>query len=76
MVATIKNKNQTLGRDIMRLQPNFRLTARAGFALLAAAIGLCSGLPSGARAAEEWPTREVTFYVPYAPGGSTDPDQP
>ena len=25
------------------------------------------------RAADEWPTRDITFYVPYAPGGSTDP---
>ena len=28
---------------------------------------------SSAHAADEWPTRDITFYVPYAPGGSTDP---
>jgi tripartite-type tricarboxylate transporter receptor subunit TctC len=32
-----------------------------------------AGLPHPAPAADEWPTRDITFYVPYAPGGSTDP---
>ena len=30
-------------------------------------------MPDASRAADEWPTRDITFYVPYAPGGSTDP---
>ena len=53
----------------MRFQFNFRRTALAGFALLAAA----AGFSAPAHAADEWPTRDITFYVPYAPGGSTDP---
>ena len=43
--------------------------AWAGLTLLAAVAGVSQ--PS--RAADEWPTRDITFYVPYAPGGSTDP---
>ena len=35
---------------------------------LAASISV---LPDASRAADEWPTRDITFYVPYAPGGST-----
>src|SRR5437764_9516249 len=54
---------------MMRFQPNFRLMAWAGIALLAAVAGHVSP----ARAVDEWPTRDITFYVPYAPGGSTDP---
>src|SRR3977135_4330361 len=53
----------------MPFASNFRLTAWAGFALL----GGAAGFPAGASAAEEWPARDITFYVPYAPGGSTDP---
>jgi tripartite-type tricarboxylate transporter receptor subunit TctC len=54
---------------MMRFQSNFRRAAWAGIALLAAVAG-----PSPpAHAADEWPTRDITFYVPYAPGGSTDP---
>jgi hypothetical protein len=29
--------------------------------------------PVAAHAADAWPTRDITFYVPYASGGSTDP---
>src|ERR1700761_8196697 len=50
----------------MRFQLNFRRMAWVSLALLAAAS-------PQARAADEWPTRDITFYVPYAPGGSTDP---
>jgi tripartite-type tricarboxylate transporter receptor subunit TctC len=53
----------------MAFPSNFRLTALAGFGLLAAV----AGFSADGCAAEEWPTRDITFYVPYAPGGSTDP---
>lgn len=53
----------------MRFQSNSRLMAWVGFALAAAV----AGLSYPAHAADEWPTRDITFYVPYAPGGSTDP---
>lgn len=53
----------------MRAQFNFRRTALAVLALLAAS----AGFSAATHAADEWPTREITFYVPYAPGGSTDP---
>jgi tripartite-type tricarboxylate transporter receptor subunit TctC len=53
----------------MPFRLNFRLTALAGFGLLAAAAGFAAN----ASAADEWPARDITFYVPYAPGGSTDP---
>src|SRR5882762_2050758 len=55
---THKNKKQPLGRNMMRRQSNFRRMAWASLVLAAA---------------DEWPTRDITFYVPYAPGGSTDP---
>ena len=51
----------------MRFRLNFHLMAWAGFALMAGVAGLSHPAP----AADEWPTREITFYVPYAPGGST-----
>ena len=54
---------------MMRRPSNFRLMAWAGLTLLTAVAGV--SCPS--RAADEWPTRDITFYVPYAPGGSTDP---
>jgi tripartite-type tricarboxylate transporter receptor subunit TctC len=54
---------------MMRFPSNFRRAAWAGIALLAAV----AGLSPPAHAADEWPTRDITFYVPYAPGGSTDP---
>ena len=53
----------------MAFRFNFRLTALAGFGLLAAA----AGFSADTFAADDWPTREITFYVPFAPGGSTDP---
>ena len=48
----------------MMREANFRLMAWAGLALLAIAV-----VSQPARAADEWPTRDITFYVPYAPGG-------
>lgn len=42
----------------------FMLTA----AFSAAALGLAAPAQ-----AQEWPARDITFIVPYAPGGSTDP---
>jgi tripartite-type tricarboxylate transporter receptor subunit TctC len=54
---------------MMRRPSNFRRMAWAGLTLLTAVAGVSQ--PS--RAADEWPTRDITFYVPYAPGGSTDP---
>jgi tripartite-type tricarboxylate transporter receptor subunit TctC len=53
----------------MRFKLSFHRMALAGLILLAAA----AALPQASRAADEWPTRDITFYVPYAPGGSTDP---
>lgn len=53
----------------MPFRSYFHPMAFAGLGLLAAAAMLVHP----ARAAEEWPTRDITFYVPYAPGGSTDP---
>ena len=53
----------------MQFRLNFRPTALAAFGLLAAAAAFAAS----AHAADEWPTRDITFYVPYAPGGSTDP---
>ena len=53
----------------MQFRLNFRRAALAAVALLAGA----AGFSTASQAADEWPTREITFYVPYAPGGSTDP---
>ncbi|MBA2398295.1 MAG: tripartite tricarboxylate transporter substrate binding protein, partial [Bradyrhizobium sp.] len=53
----------------MRFKLSFRRMALAGLVLLTAA----AALPQASRAADAWPTRDITFYVPYAPGGSTDP---
>jgi len=64
-----KNNKQTLGRNNMQFPLNFRPTALAAFGLLAAA----AAFSAGAHAADEWPARDISFYVPYAPGGSTDP---
>jgi len=52
----------------MQFRLNFRPTALAAFGLLAAT----AAFSAGAHAADEWPTRDITF-VPYAPGGCTDP---
>src|SRR5713226_7273014 len=71
MVGSRKNKEQAPGRNMMPFQLNFRLTALAGAGLtwLAAATAFAVA----AHAADEWPTRDITFCVPCAPGGSTDP---
>jgi tripartite-type tricarboxylate transporter receptor subunit TctC len=72
MVAPIKSKKQASGKNNMRFtrsRLNFRQAVWAAVALLTAAAALSQ--PS--HAADEWPTRDITFYVPYAPGGSTDP---
>jgi hypothetical protein len=66
MVAPQKQE-QIWGRDSMPLTMNFRPVAWTF--MLAAMVGLSPPL----HAADEWPTRDITFYVPYAPGGSTDP---
>jgi tripartite-type tricarboxylate transporter receptor subunit TctC len=53
----------------MPIQFNFRRMALTGFGLAAALVAFSATT----RAADEWPSRDITFYVPYAPGGSTDP---
>lgn len=53
----------------MQFRLNFRRAALAVVALLAGS----ASFSTSSQAADEWPTREITFYVPYAPGGSTDP---
>jgi tripartite-type tricarboxylate transporter receptor subunit TctC len=50
----------------MRFRPNFHPVILAGALLVT-----MTGFP--AHAADQWPSRDITFYVPYAPGGSTDP---
>ena len=35
-------------------------------------LAAAAAFSAGARAADEWPARDITFHVPYAPGGSTD----
>jgi tripartite-type tricarboxylate transporter receptor subunit TctC len=37
------------------------------------AAGCFCGRGAPSRAADEWPTRDITFHEPWAPGGSTDP---
>jgi tripartite-type tricarboxylate transporter receptor subunit TctC len=54
--------------NLMGARPYFRVAVLAGIVLLAV-----TGAFGPSRAADEWPTRDITFYVPYAPGGSTDP---
>jgi hypothetical protein len=49
----------------MPFRSNFHLMAFAGFGLLAA----MAGFSQSADASDEWPPRDLTFYVPYAPGG-------
>jgi tripartite-type tricarboxylate transporter receptor subunit TctC len=41
--------------------------------LLSAAAGIAALALNAQAQAQEWPTRDITFIVPYAPGGSTDP---
>ncbi len=41
--------------------------------LAAAAAGIAALGISATAQAQEWPSRDITFVVPYAPGGSTDP---
>lgn len=52
-----------------------RRTARLGTTALAvtalAAVSACGGADSGSEA--EFPSRTMTYVVPYSPGGSTDP---
>lgn len=40
---------------------------KVGFAAVAAMLGT-----SVAAGAQEWPTRDITYVIPYAPGGGTD----
>ena len=63
-----KNKNADAGKKPHAVLFIFR---RMAFASLGIADG--AALIAPRRAADEWPTRDITFYVPYAPGGSTDP---
>src|SRR4029079_9783408 len=69
MVAPTKTRSSPWGRDMMRSQSNFRRMAWVALVLTAA----ITGLPHASRAADDWPARDIPFYVPYAPGGSTDP---
>ncbi len=41
--------------------------------LLSAAAGIAALALNAQAQAQEWPARDITFIVPYAPGGSTDP---
>lgn len=53
------------------MAPLFNRRSALGAALCVAALGLAQA-PSPAQA-QAWPARDITFIVPYAPGGSTDP---
>jgi hypothetical protein len=48
---------------MMRSQSNFRRMAWAALALAAAT----TELPHASRAADDWPARDITFYVPVRP---------
>jgi len=41
--------------------------------LFSAAVGVAALALNAPLQAQEWPARDITFIVPYAPGGSTDP---
>lgn len=41
--------------------------------VLAATAGIAAVAMTAPGLAQEWPARDITFIVPYAPGGSTDP---
>ena len=55
------------------MKANRRFAIKAGLALAAAAFGM-TGAPSHAKeeAASAYPSKQVTFLVPYAAGGPTD----
>src|SRR5258705_3411463 len=69
MVAPIRTRSSRWGRNMMGRQSNLHRMAWASLILVA----VVTGLSHASHAADEWPTRDITFYVPYAPGGSTDP---
>ena len=46
------------------------ISRRSVLGALACAAAAANVLPASA---QEWPSRDITFIVPYAPGGSTDP---
>jgi hypothetical protein len=69
MVAVITNKKRSLGSDTMRVSIEFPSDGTGSLRIAPAA----SGFSAATFAANEWPSRDITFYVPYAPGGSTDP---
>jgi tripartite-type tricarboxylate transporter receptor subunit TctC len=46
---------------------------KAKFLILRAALAGVMISTCAASLAQEYPSRDITFIVPYAPGGSTDP---
>lgn len=41
--------------------------------LVSGLVAACGQVPGGGDDGEDYPTREITFIIPYSPGGSTDP---